>query len=318
MQQHGDGAETGQEHSAAARANAGGCLLVMFISGAVAVAGSIWLFNGWDTLGGGGKAGAVLLCVAGAMFLLPPLLMLGIKIAVRILLRRVAGQFNRAAAEMIEQNRAMYGRVHAFREASETDFSDLDRAFYDQTQAELTARGYRHLGDVIDRTIEDAGSPCPVIRVMNSPDGAIIAGFYHFTMADLRAVDFESEFSDGTFLTTANTLETDLTTPPPRLVRRQFPRETPVAELLAAHEAECQKLLAARSDVSAVPINTLDDCIAMQQRLQAVKNEFRQSIGYVDPEEVRRIGHDMIDAEAVDGVANAVDELRDRESPRHE
>jgi hypothetical protein len=37
-----------------------------------------------------------------------------------------------------------------------------------------------------------------------------------------------------------------------------------------------------------VVLSTLEEAMASQQRLQAMKNAFRASIGHLDPEEVRR------------------------------
>jgi hypothetical protein len=54
------------------------------------------------------------------------------------------------------------------------------------------------------------------------------------------------------------------------------------------HEREKGKLLEGQGERTCVVLSTLEEAMASQQRLQAMKNEFQPSIGHLDPEEVRR------------------------------
>ena len=95
--------------------------------------------------------------------------------------------------------------------------------------------------------------------------------------------------SDGSFLLTSNTRDSDLTTPPPMLRRHRHPADTPLADLLPMHESEKASLLANQPGLSCTVVLTADDATQFQGRQQAIKAAFRKGIGYVDPEEVRRI-----------------------------
>ena len=81
--------------------------------------------------------------------------------------------------------------------------------------------------------------------------------------------------------------------------------------------------------MSCVVIRTLEELLESERRQQEAKNAFRREIGYVDPEEVRRIGRSMDDEEndedddgdkpsasLSDLAADAADEARRREQGR--
>jgi hypothetical protein len=307
-----------------------GCLVYTTALGIAALVGGIYLMGRWDSLAGGAKGGAVVLVVLGTLMLLPVLIVVGIGIVMKVLVGKIGKGLSGAAQEMIAANKEMYGKVHEFRPADEEDFEDLNRAYYDDTRRELEGMGYRHLGDIVDETIEEQNGLVTPIRVMSSADGTVQVGLYHFKMPNLPAkfagqemlmCDLSTEFTDGMFLLTSNTQEADLTTTPPRLRKRRHPMGTPVTELLASHEGEKQKMLAPRDGVECVVVNILEDAIASEKRQQEAKNDFRKEIGFVDPEEVRRIagGMEDLDPEVGEMTARAVDvERRKGETGRDE
>ena len=305
-----DDGEPGGPEAEKARSYKPGCATVMLLVGAALVGGGVYLMNRWDRLGGAGKGGAVVLVVFGTLLALPFLLLVALKVIVKVLLGRVtkelrkAGQeLSEAGEEMLQGNKALYENVHQFRAAEEDDFEFLDLPAYEDAARVLAGLGFRHLGDVVDETIEESTDITTVIRVLASTDGATTAAFYHLTPPTrprgfrgkrLLMCDLATEFTDGTFLATANTKGRDLTTAATGIDRRQHPLETPLPDLVRSHEAEKQRLLAARagakaSAVTCVVVHTLADALAFAQRQQAAKNVFRRQIGYIDPEEVRRI-----------------------------
>jgi hypothetical protein len=309
-----------------------GCLMYLAILGAAALSGGTYLLTRWETLNGIAKASAILLVVFGAIALVPPLIVVVIGIVAKALIGKFSKGLNKAALEMVQSNKGMYGAVHEFRAAEEEDFEGLSDVYYEQTKRALEEKGFRHLGDVVDSTIEEQNGISPPIRVLASVDGATQVGIYHVKLLhvpsalagrDMLMCDVSTEFSDGTFLLTSNTQESDLTTPPPRIQRRQHPLETTPLNLVAAHDAEKEKLLAAKPGVDCVRVSTLDDALESEKRQQEAKNAFRKEIGYVDPEEVGRIadgiGEDDDDDddddndEFADAIKKAVDEARKKE-----
>ena len=312
-----------------------GCAMIATLLGTVMLGGGISLLNRWNTLGGGGKSAAIILVILGTLVLLPFVLMLGIKYFVKWWVGSMVKDFESATKDMmaagagddmVAGNKALYETIHTFRAAEEEDFDeDVNPALYESAQRDFSALGFRHLGDVVDETIEQISDVSPPIRVMVSIDGTTTAGFYHFTPPEVPAkfggkpllmIDLASEFGDGTFLASGNTQGLDLTTAAPGIDRRQHPLETPIEELVRLHEAEKQKLLAAKSAAGsrAVVINTLSQALESEKRQQALKNKFRKQIGYIDPEEVRRIAKNVDDNPAFgDMAARAADEARKRE-----
>lgn len=322
-----------------------GCGMAMFLLGGVAIASGIYLMGRWDALPGIGRAGAVVLTVLGTLLVLPILLALTFKLVMRLLLGRLTKGMRGAVQSMVTMNEGLYSQVHEFRAATADDFESTDRGRYDAATQELSAVGFRHLGDVVDETISGMGLPSPVIRVLAAPDGGASAGLYHLPdMADGYddeddeeegdedggdggkgrersaggggggqpiTCDLESEFTDGTFLATNNTAGRDLTTPAPPVERRQHPPETPLADLVRLHQQEVQKLLAAKPGASAVPLHTLADVMEMQKRLQAAKHAFRKRIGYLDPAEVRRVAEQTEGTEDLAGpIADTVEQVK--------
>ncbi len=296
-----------------------GCLIRSSILSIVAFGLAVYMMSHWATLGGGGKAGAVALVVVGMLLALPAVILIGLNLFVRRLARRLNAQLKSAADSIVGGARAMYQDVHEYREATDADLDGLDREFYESSKRQLEALGWRHLGDIVDLTIERLKGAAAVIRVMTSPDGTTYVGFFHlrasFSHLPAEAIltyDVTTEFTDGEFLLTSNTAETNLMTTPPGIRNLKFPRQTPLEELLPAHEAEKQKLLAARgADGGCVVVSTLADAIESEKRQQAIKNKFRSGAGYVQSEEVKRIATTVDPSGNVgDAMSDAVDEAR--------
>ena len=322
-------AESSEQGEEKAKSYKPGCATVMFLIGAALVAGGVYLMNRWERMPGAGKAGAVVLVVFGTLLALPFLLLVTLKVIFKVLLGRVTREMKKAGAEMLQGNKALYEDVHRFRPAHDDDFESLDRATYDDATRQLASSGFRHLGDVVDETIEEQSGMTTVIRVLASTDGTTMAGFYHYAPPQmplgfegrrLLMCDLATEFTDGTFLATANTKGLDLTTAATGIDRRQHPLETPLPDLVRSHEAEKQRVLAAKALAKApakaasptcVVIHTLADALQSEQRQQAVKNAFRKQIGYIDPEEVRRIAKTVDpDDGMADLSARAAEEAR--------
>jgi len=315
--------------------NAPGCGRWIFLTGGLLLGGGVYLLNRWDAINGAGKAGAVILVLLGTLILLPFAIWFAIRIWLKVFMGKITKELkgameelSKAGGDMVAGNKAMYGTIHEFRPASDEDFESLDPQLYEDAQDHLEKLGYRHLGDVVDQTIEETNGMTTVLRVMSSTEGSVAAGVYHFKPPamprgfegkDMVMLDLSTEFSDGSFLLTANTKGLDLTTTATGLHRIRLELDTPIEQLVAAHETEKQKLLAAKQGVSVVTIHTLSDALESEKRQQAVKNAFRKQIGFVDPEEVRRIGHRVDDSGLIgDAAANAAEQARKKERERQD
>ena len=290
-----------------------GCLFPTLALAVAALAGGVHLMGQWDHVGGGGRAGAVVLVMLGTLLLLPAGLLLLVAVG-KWWVKRKLGQMVGPMKDLFTQQRALWAEEQKHRPATDADFAALDRGWYDAATAELTTHGFTHLGDVVNTTIADATGVAPPIRVLASADGHTVAGLYHVRTggADLRAVDLDSERTDGTFVVTSNTADHDLLNPPPGIQRDRRPADTSVPVLLGAHRANIAGL-------DAVPAHTLADALAAQARMHKLKSAFRASAGLVQPDEVRRIARrSMPDADdaTVDDVADTIADAARRHQQR--
>jgi hypothetical protein len=300
-----------------------GCVVKPTLLAAACLTGGIYLINRSESVGGIGRTAAVVLIFLGGILSIP-FLMIVLGLAVRwYFTRRITSALKDVldpAREMVQRNKAIFAERHEYRDATDADFAGLDRDWYESTTRELQSSGHRRLGDVVNQTIERAGL-LTVIRRMTSADGTTMLGLFHFAHApgtpgarDFRTVDVETEFTDGTFLLTSNTAQSDLTTTPPALHRSRHPTDTPVADLLRSHESEKATLLASKAGVSCVIISSAEEMMESQHRQQVIKAAFRKGIGYLDPEEVRRIAKLTVpDDEAAQAIAVASADIARRE-----
>ncbi len=212
-----------------------------------------------------------------------------------------------AAASMAKMEREMYTPVHEKRrvdgEATIRAYG-LDREFYRTRTADLEAAGFRNVGDHVDVTAERA-TPWAraVIRAFIGEGGTTMAGVYDvrvrglFRLAqlfgviarDMRSVDFETEFTDGTFAGTSNAVAASKTTEVPGISRLFLPLRSTTRELLDAHHAHVKRLLNEKPGVAPIRVATFADVEASQDRMQAMKSRFRRSAAFNSVEETERI-----------------------------
>lgn len=302
-----------------------GCIWKPTVVAFACLGTGIYLISRPDSGGGMGKTAAVAMIFFGALLSIPFLLItfgFGVQWFFHRKMNAALKDVLDPARKVVADNKVYFAEQHDYRDAVETDFAGLDVDWYQQSTAQLEAAGFRRLGDVVNATIERQANVRPVLRRMVSADGTTTAALFHLVLPNkpdksFRTIDLETEYTDGTFCLTSNTADTDLTTSPPALHRNRQPAATPLADLLASHEAEKQKLLAAKPGVSCVVVTTAEDSMAAQRRQQVIKNAFRKGIGFVDPEEVRRIAEKKApDDQALQALAAASADIARREDLR--
>jgi hypothetical protein len=73
---------------------------------------------------------------------------------------------------------------------------------------------------------------------------------------DVRVVDVATEFSDGTFVATANNRGLDFSSDVPGIERLRFANETPIEEMVASHRQRVAEYLAAHPETQPVRLRT--------------------------------------------------------------
>lgn len=209
------------------------------------------------------------------------------------------------AAEILAHIESVYVPKHDYVTVHETAFSHLDLGFYRGTQTKLEQDGFLFLEDCEDRTVANAPGNVfmPVmIRTMGSADGSISAGIYHARVRAIwlrilllvlgkspgRIVDFETEFSDGSFVCTSNAQGAAAITMPSLIQVEYLPRSTDVARLLERHRQRISEKEIVTGTAPRVS-RSIAEVRAAQDRMNAIKAAYRGEIGGVTKEELERL-----------------------------
>jgi hypothetical protein len=211
-----------------------------------------------------------------------------------------------AAKRILDFHKAIYASgPYEYRFVQASDFPELDHEFYDSTRSRLEAQGFRFLGDRENVTLTRlAPDSRTFVRTMVSTDGTICGSAWHRKLnqrarnfpAEVRTIEFETEFSDGTFVTTNNSLARTL--PVPGIEAERLAAETPADELLRIHRERLARVVASRPYLAATKLQTMEDVIAFQRRMHAVKARHKQSIGYTNVQSVERaLGRSLLPPE---------------------
>lgn len=253
----------------------------------------------------------------------PLLLLIALAVIYSLLTRRSPARS--VARRVVKLQQSVYSGRHEYRVVSAAEFADLDLGFYDQTQAWFESQGFRYVGDVQNVTLaRTMGWGRSFARFMVSADGAIAGCCYDIRICgwmrllqvvgllprDLRTVELESGFGDGTFLVTCNTKGLDRTSPPSGLVRQQFEHDTTPEWLLGSHRAARQQLLAAGPGLATTALATLDDCLQLEHGMQDLKNARYGAMGYMNSEELARMAGGSASPEMVQAVAEEIEKQK--------
>lgn len=236
-----------------------------------------------------------------------------------------------AARRILDNLRRTHQGNMTFVPAQEAEFGHLDLEHYRRLRAALEKQGFRHLCDL--EILEVTNAPGTLlartfIRALASADGAIAAEYYQvrprlgrllqlllkgllngrwlaaprMALAQLstkHCCGFDTELSDGTFITTSNAQAAGLLSLPASVQSEFFPYGTGVAFLLQRHREKLAAALAATPGVRAVPVRTQADLLATQARLKQKKDAHRAALNWVSREEMQRFAGNRELAEAV-------------------
>jgi hypothetical protein len=196
-----------------------------------------------------------------------------------------------AARNILDQNKAIYASgPHEMRTVSPAEFPNLDHSFYDSFRDHFAAHGFRFVWDREDMTLTRVfPHQRTFIRVLLGADGTIMAGAYHIRnlSPEVRNMGLETEFSDGTFVTTSTAKDKAL--PVPGIDAKRYPATTPPDELLHIHKERVAQKLRSDADITAVSIRNGDECVQSQRRQQAIRAKHKQATGLVGAEDLKKI-----------------------------
>ncbi|UBF25567.1 hypothetical protein K9N68_28980 [Kovacikia minuta CCNUW1] len=199
-----------------------------------------------------------------------------------------------SAEKLLQTMQSLYGQQHTFQQVDCKTFRHLDQGFYRQSQKLLEKLGFRQIADIEDVTISQTNpAHRTFIRVLLSGDRTTVGACYQFPLSWLvrlfqwiglapkggKVIDLESELSNGNFLITTNTLKMDTTADIPGIHRQQFPHNTSAEQLLNCHREKLREFN--KQKIQPLKMNNYQEIEAAQHRLQAIKNNYRASVGFV-------------------------------------
>jgi Zn-dependent protease len=178
----------------------------------------------------------------------------------------------------------------------------------------MAALGFKRLADLEIAGYSDGSDRLfnkPIIRSFVSSDGSVLGDYcvlkpktgrllkmflsFRWILAPKKVfkayaikenANFETEFSDGTFITTNNTLGGSSLSSPPSVRSERMPRDTPFEVLLARHKQRVTEYLENTPDAHVVQVHSVDDMLAMEQRLHTMTVAYRSSVNWITLEEL--------------------------------
>ena len=236
-------------------------------------------------------------------------------------------QLGVSAQNLLDDAKATYSDRHVFERVSLNDFPHLDRQFYARATSTLESMGFRHVADLEDVTLTRVYPLTrTLIRSLLDGEGRVMAGLFDiplpFWMKASQAIglypkggqtlDLETELDDGTFLVTNNTKGLANTAEIPGMRRHKYPGPTPIADLVAAHNAELNRLMETEG-LSPVPVKDFEALMEAQHRLQDIENRHHQGRGYMTAEDIRLASDGRFDG-AAEVLGEAIEALNPKDS----
>jgi hypothetical protein len=172
-----------------------------------------------------------------------------------------------------------YPAQHEFRLVDPRQFLHLDHEFYNASRELLESQRFRFVGDIEDITYSYSNPQYKIfVRNMLSEDGSIMAGMYHLKMnflQNMKILDLETEFSDGTFLMTSNASTAGWVSWPPQIKAEFLPGKTSFPDLFNRHQYKLSELSYSHPEKVSLKLTTIQDVIASQNRMNVIKYQFR-------------------------------------------
>lgn len=211
-----------------------------------------------------------------------------------------AVRVDEVARETEEMMQRLYAPKHD-RRLVEANAFKVDHAFYERTTRWLEQRGYRTLGDY--ELADLKGTPQEAacfLRVTASEDGTVTAAMFHFkprvlwlrllmqvlARGGMKTVEFQTEFSDGTFVCTSNAKLASAAKLPREIDTLYLPAKTALEELQTKHLERVAAYLERNPAATVRLVRTLEDAFAAEDRQDARKAAFRQEVGGMTREEL--------------------------------
>ena len=212
-----------------------------------------------------------------------PLALLGLKVWSQF--KDMGASFKEAMAEMaarVEKEKQIYAGPLMLTDARPEEFSRLDLAWYDEAARELEdVLGARQLADMEVTTLTEIFPEMQTfVRTLSAEDGKLLVSIHNIRVcdpesgeliADYKTYEFETAFTDGTFLQTGNCEGVNNDGDCEGIRVMMLEPEEPWQEVLRVHRETLAELENEESLIPA-PITTKEELVEAKQR----QHEFRR------------------------------------------
>lgn len=212
----------------------------------------------------------------------------------------------RGAKNTIKSNKVFWGEErHEWRDVADpmARFPDLDHVWIAATAGKFEQLGWRLPRSIENWTINKSNRAMRTyVHAMLSPDGRTSVGIYHFklrgfmgwflgmigTKTNIRVIDLESEFDDGTYLCITTAPRKSTLHEPPHTTRCFAPEDATPEQLQEWHEAWLYYLHQMRGVVPNI-MTSQEDMEEMEHRRHAKDSAYRRSVNYFTEVDAQRI-----------------------------
>ena len=185
----------------------------------------------------------------------------------------------------LEQQKRLYSVPLEMIEAEPEDFSRLDLTWYDEMTKELEdGIGARFVADLEMTTLTEIWPEMRTfVRCLTADEGTLIVAIHNIRACDpegnlfqdAKTIEFETVFSDGSFLQTSNTEGANFDESCEGIRVRKLPLETSWQETLREHRVVLGQLMSEENMVP-TPILTKEDIIEAQKRQHEFRSKAKQ------------------------------------------
>ncbi|MBN1764789.1 MAG: site-2 protease family protein [Sedimentisphaerales bacterium] len=173
------------------------------------------------------------------------------------------------------------------------EFSYLDLEYYRRTEALLKDKGFVKLGDVEVISLSKVYPRLRTFqRLLINKEGIVSAAIYHSkprgwwgkikyrgTDTNVRVLELNTEFIDGTFISTSNApRRAGAIDNGPGIAEKYYPDIKDIDELLEKHQQDLKAYMELHPQARPVLIHSLKESIASGDRAQTIRIEYRKSL----------------------------------------
>lgn len=227
-----------------------------------------------------------------------------------------------AAQNALANMKLLYGDQHIFREVDPQAFRHVKHQYYAKTQTAFEQLGFQKLCDLEDVTVNQTLALKTYIRALLSGNRTVAVGLYHMPSSLWQKlmkvlgwfpkqsffIDLETELADGAFLVTTTAKSSLVFEQDSRLMQQACDSDVSAQVLLQSHQRRLEEYCS-KHQTSPLQIQTVEDLINTQHRLQYLKNNHREKVGYLTTTEVERIADGRF-TQAVTDINSALEEIK--------